>query len=124
MPNLPSIPPTEPYYEPVTIYHAQPAGNRTPLGDLVVPHFYVDTSEVLEKKTEALACHASQKEWLDISQGMDSYLATMKDLSREVGTMSGRYAHAEGWRKHLHWGFCGPDDDPLRDALADILVDA
>ena len=31
--------------------------------------------------------------------------------------MSGRFEHAEGWRRHLHWGFCGADDDPLRAAL-------
>ena len=48
---------------------------------------------------------------------MSSYLRTMDDLSREVGTLSGRFHHAEGWRRHLHWGFCGADDDPLRDAL-------
>jgi hypothetical protein len=48
---------------------------------------------------------------------MSSYVRTMDDLSREVGTLSGRFRHAEGWRRHLHWGFCGQDDDPLRRAL-------
>ena len=27
------------------------------------------------------------------------------------------FRFAEGFRKHLHLGFCDPDDDPLRDAL-------
>jgi hypothetical protein len=41
----------------------------------------------------------------------------MEDFSREIGRLSRRFQHAEGWRRHLHYGFCGPDDDPLRDAL-------
>ena len=62
-------------------------------------------------------CGYPEKQWLDASQGLDSYLDTMKDLMREVGRMSGRFEMAEGWRKHSHLGFCGPDDDPLRTAL-------
>lgn len=123
MPNLESDPPVEVYMEPVTVYHAQPVGNTTPLGQPVVPHLYVDQAEVIEKKVEALACHASQKQWLDESQGQDSYLETMRQESLVVGRMSGKFEHAEGWRRHQHWGFCGPDDDPLRDALLDILID-
>ncbi|MEO1618326.1 MAG: PIG-L family deacetylase [Planctomycetota bacterium] len=124
MPNLISDPPVEPYYDPLTVYHCQPVGNRTPLGDIVKPHFYVDTTDLVDEKTELLACHASQKEWLDKSQGMDSYLLTMRDVNAETGLMSGRFQYAEGWRKHLHWGFCGPEDDPLREALADVIVES
>jgi hypothetical protein len=36
--------------------------------------------------------------------------------------MSGRFAHAEGWRRHLHLGFSAHDDDPLADALVAGLV--
>ncbi|QDV46614.1 GlcNAc-PI de-N-acetylase [Stieleria neptunia] len=124
MPNLVSDPPVPSFYEPVTVYHCQPVGNRTPLGELVIPHFYVDHSDLIDKKVELLGCHASQKEWLDESQGMDSYLQTMRDINAETGKMSGKFEYAEGWRKHLHWGFCGPDDDPLRSSLADIIVEA
>jgi LmbE family N-acetylglucosaminyl deacetylase len=123
MPNLQSEPPFPVFMEPVTVYHAQPVGNTTPLGEPVRPHFFVDETEVIDKKIEALACHVSQKQWLDESQGQDSYLETAREMSREVGRMSGKYAYAEGWRRHQHWGFCGPNDDPLRDALADIVVD-
>jgi hypothetical protein len=41
----------------------------------------------------------------------------MEDMAREVGRMSKRFKLAEGWRRHLHLGFCGPAADPLRDAL-------
>ena len=91
--------------------------------DSVNPHFFIDDSAVLEKKVQALACHVSQKQWLDESQGQDSYLETLRDISREVGTMSGKFEYAEGWRRRQHWGFCGASDDPLKDALADIIVD-
>ena len=47
----------------------------------------------------------------------------MRDLSLQMGQKSGKFQYAEGWRRREHWGFCGPDDDPLRDALADIIVD-
>ncbi len=123
MPNLVSDPPVDVFMEPVTVYHAQPIGNTTSLGDPVRPHFFVDETDVIDQKIAALACHASQKEWLDESQGQDSYLETAREMSREVGRMSGRFEYAEGWRRHQHWGFCGPNDDPLRDALADILFD-
>jgi hypothetical protein len=73
---------------------------------------------VLERKREALAMHRSQKEWLDHSQGVDAYLNTLVEMTAEVGRMSGRFAYAEGWRRHSHLGFCGPDDDPLADALS------
>ncbi|TWU01577.1 PIG-L deacetylase family protein [Neorhodopirellula pilleata] len=124
MPNLKSIPPVDPFYEPVTVYHAQPVGNRQPTGELVTPHFYVNTTGVIEKKTQSLACHVSQKQWLDESQGMESYLETMKEASRETGQMSGAFEHAEGWRRRQHWGFCGPDDDPLRQVLKDHIVES
>ena len=123
MPNLKSIPDLPIYTEPVTVYHAMPVGNKTPLGEIITPHLYVDEADVIETKVKSLACHASQKQWLDESQGMDSYLQTLRDLSREVGRMSGRFEYAEGWRRREHWGFCGPNDDPLRDALSEIIVD-
>ena len=123
MPNLESDPPVAAFMEPVTVYHAQPIGNKTPLGELVRPHFFVDDSDVVEKKVEALSCHASQKQWLDESQGQDSYLETLREFSKQVGAMSGKFPYAEGWRRREHWGFCGADDDPLKDALSDIIHD-
>ncbi len=117
MPNFPVDPPRPPVEGKVTVYHAQPYGNRGPLGEMVYPHFYVDTTDVVEEKVAALAEHQSQKHWLDVSQGHDSYLQTLRDLDREVGQMSGRFQYAEGWRRHRHLGFCGPNDDPLVAAL-------
>ncbi len=124
MPNYPTLPPRPPVEQPVTIYHAQPHGNRDPLGHPVVPALYVDVSGVIERKAAMLACHKSQKEWLDTSQGLDSYVETMKELMREVGRMSGRFEYAEGWRRHTHLGLCAAGADPLRAALKDRIFAA
>jgi hypothetical protein len=83
----------------------------------VTPGAYVNTSSTHKLKREALAAHKSQQKWLDVSQGLNSYLLKMEDMSLELGRMSKKFQHAEGWRRHLHFGFCGPDDDPLRSAL-------
>ena len=119
MPNFPVDPPTPITEQAVTIYHAQPHGNRDPLENPVRPKLFIDVGgEVLEKKTAMLACHRSQRQWLDESQGFDSYLQTMRDLMREVGKLSGCFEYAEGWRRHHTPGFCSPDADPLATALA------
>jgi N-acetylglucosamine malate deacetylase 1 len=38
--------------------------------------------------------------------------------------MSGQFEFAEGWRKHLHLGFCSDQVDPLRAALAGTVCEA
>ena len=118
MRNMPTDPETPPVDRPVTVYHAQPYGNRDPLGGAVRPSHFVDVGgEMLEKKTAMLACHRSQQDWLDESQGLSSYLEAMRALAREVGGWSGRFACAEGWRRRLTLGFCAPEDDPLATVL-------
>jgi LmbE family N-acetylglucosaminyl deacetylase len=117
MPNLVTDPPRAAVFEKVTIYHAQPNGNRDPVRRLVEPDLFVDTTSVVERKVQMLARHESQNRWLDESQGLGAYLQTLRDLDAEVGRMSGLFSYAEGWRRHLHLGFCSAEDDPLREAL-------
>ena len=124
MPNYPTQPATEVTTQTVTLYHAQPYSHHDPLGDLIYPEYYVDVTDLQQRKQDMLALHASQKLWLDESQGLDSYLKTMADLDQKIGTMSGQFSHAEGWRKHLHLGFCNQDDDPLLSALSDSILQA
>lgn len=117
MPNFPVDPPRPAVEHSVTIYHAQPHGNRDQLGNLIRPKWFVQVDDVLEQKTDMLACHRSQHSWLNESQGLDSYIKTMNELMREVGAMCGRFSAAEGWRRHHTPGFCAPDADPLSVAL-------
>ncbi len=117
IPNYRSAPPRPPSLDPCVLYHAMPHGQCTPLRVPVRPEIYIDTTTVHGRKREALACHASQMEWLDKTQGMDSYLATMDNFSRQLGKATRRFRHAEGWTRHLHFGLAAADDDPLRDHL-------
>jgi N-acetylglucosamine malate deacetylase 1 len=116
-PNYRSTPPTKPGTGEVTVYHCMPHTLHEPLGGRVQPDCYVDVTGVLERKTAALAAHVSQKSWLDQTQGMDSYLKTMQGFSATLGKESGKFRHAEGWRRHWHAGFCSRDANPLAVAL-------
>ena len=124
MPNFITDPPLPPISQQVTLYHAQPYQHRDPLGKLVEPEIFVDTSEQLERKVALLGEHVSQKKWLDESQGQDSYLQTLRELDAELGRLSGLFPSAEGWRRHFHAGFCDPKTDPLRAALKGKLLPA
>lgn len=119
MPNFRTTPPRKSVSVDVTMYHAMPHGLRDALRKPIVADAFVNTASVHDIKREALAAHESQRGWLAASQGMDSYLASMDHLSRQVGQMSGQFEHAEGWRRHSHMGFSSNDHDPLREFLGD-----
>lgn len=105
-----------------TIYHALPHGLKDPLRKTITAGAFVNTTLVHQQKFEALKAHQSQQRWLDVSQKLNSYLQTMEDVSLKVGHMSKNFKHAEGWRRHLHYGFCGPDDDPLKELINDYII--
>lgn len=102
---------------PVTVYHCLSHTLTDQLRRPVVPGIFVDITDVVSMKRKLLACHKSQKDWLDASQGNDSYLDSMEAGCRVVGRMSGRYKFAEGWIRHSHVGFCPETADPLVESL-------
>lgn len=131
VPNLISQPPFPIYQHDVAVYHAQPHGNRDPLGHLVVPTHFVDVTNLLEEKRRILAAHASQDQWLGATQKISAYLETMVELNREVGSLSRNtcgesgskaFPYAEGWRQHIHLGLSKPGFDPIASALQECLV--
>jgi LmbE family N-acetylglucosaminyl deacetylase len=113
-----SIPDAPAVFDDAMLYHATPHILSDMMRRPIVPELYVDVGAVIDRKEKLLACHASQKEWLDRTQGFDSYLKTMREVTRKVGAMSGRFDHAEGWRRHSHVGFTRRDGDPLAELLA------
>ena len=127
MPNFATDPPREPTFQDVVLYHALPYGLHDGLRRRIVPEFIVDIGSVIDEKEQMLACHQSQKRWLDESQGLDSYLIAMREMSAEVarvfggaaagGPASGAPAFAEGWRRHSHLGYSGADADPMGEIL-------
>jgi len=118
-PNFPVDPPRAAIEDKVTVYHGQPYGNRDQLRKLVRPEIFVDVEPLLDRKIELLGLHKSQIGWLEESQHLGGFANELKKQAAEIGQMSGRFQFAEGWRRHLHLGFCSPDDDPLTDALGE-----
>jgi LmbE family N-acetylglucosaminyl deacetylase len=119
MKNYGTAPPEPPYYGDVMLYHATPHILEDGMRRRIVPEFTVDVGSVIRRKGAMLACHESQKSWLDRTQGFDSYLRGMTEMAEAVGRLSGKYRYAEGWRRHSHVGFSAADGDPLREILAD-----
>ena len=124
MRNYPSIPPRDAIEKDVAVYHALPYGLRGQLGEPVLPHFIVDIEATLESKLGMLAEHASQRRWLDVSQGLDSYVETAREMAREVAGLAGGLpvSYAEGWRRHLELGLHRPGYDPVATVLSDLVV--
>lgn len=111
--------PSQPSFDgDVALYHAQPHGNRSPLGEVVIPKLAISIDSVLDRKVALLECHKSQQQWLQTTQGMNSYLKTMLELGQEVSKLASLDCNvAEGWHKHLHLGFGAVDFDPLAQLL-------
>ncbi len=122
MPNFPVDPPREPTMKDVTLYHSQPHGNRDAMGNLIRPDIFVDVTCRIDEKTEMLNFHRTQKDWLDTSQGLNSYTDSMKEMLREVGQMSQKFEYAEGWRRHHHLGFCRKQANPLMEAIPEFVL--
>lgn len=115
--NFPVSPPRETVDHDVTIYHALPYGLRDQLRRAIRAEIYVDITEEMKNKEQMLVMHKSQKEWLDKSQGINSYILAMTGLAKQAGKLSGRYEYAEGWQRHFHPGLCSENADPLSDVL-------
>ena len=113
-PNYVSDPPVPAWDGDTVVYHAVPHGLRGPLRET---RPYRDLCrhrhDARPQGRAALAAHKSQQEWLEATQGMGSMVAEMEEFSADVGTLSGRFAHAEGFRRHLHFGFADEAFDPL-----------
>ncbi len=121
MPNYETSPAVHPVDKDVALYHAMPHGLVTALNGPVSPAFVIDVSSVIDRKEAMLAQHRSQKEWLDRTQGLDSYLQAMRDMSASVGRLARpACAFGEGWRAHSHLGFSAKQIDPLREELPEL----
>jgi N-acetylglucosamine malate deacetylase 1 len=122
MPNYRTEPPEPHYVGDTVIYHAMPAGLKTGLRQPFEAEAFVDIGGMIARKRSMLAKHSTQSEWLNVSQGMDSYLNRMEEICRQMGKLSGRFEFAEGWRRHLHLGYGPEDADPMRDLLQERVV--
>ena len=97
------------------LYYCDPIGMVDPLGNPVEPTTVIDVSQQLAMKSEMLAAHASQREWLRAHHGMDEYIESMKRHGAERGKRIGT-ASAEAFVQHR--GHPYPQNDLLIELFA------
>ncbi len=122
MPNFYTIPQVDTIRKEVALYHALPYGLHDGLTQKVNAQLYVNITTVIEQKEHMLSCHTSQRNWLDDSQKLDSYVQTMREMSQQVGKDSGQYPYAEGWIRHNPLGYSSPSFTPLEEILRSNIV--
>ena len=117
--SRPALPPT---FQDCYLYHAQPFGNLDPLRNFIHPSLVVDVTAKMDVKDAMLRCHASQKNWLDVSQGKDAYIISGREHAAQVGDLcEPNVEYGEGFRQHLHVGLSGQDGDPLSEVLGELV---
>ncbi len=112
---------TEPYppLRPVPhLYYADPLEMKDIYGMPVVPTTLVNITSVIETKSQMLACHASQRDWLLKQHGIDEYINAMLEMGQYRGRIIGA-RYAEGFRQHRGHGY--PQDNLLAAELADLV---
>ena len=113
-PNYDARSPEPPLRAIPHLYFCDPDEGRDRDGNIIRPHFVVDTSAIIQEKTAMLACHESQRAWLKKHHGMDNYLETMQEWSAARGKLAG-FAHGEGFRQY------GCHPYPVTPLLQDLL---
>lgn len=119
IPAFETDPPVKPWGGDTSVYHAMPHGLRDPMGRKVKAGHYVDVTDVMDLKRGMLLSHASQVEMLAATQGED-YVDMMERACREIGSSSGLFEYAEGWRRHAHTGLSLRRIDPLSEMLGTL----
>ena len=95
-------------------YYCDPIEGIDHSGNRITPTTYVDISDQMDKKTQMLAQHASQREWLRAHHGTDEYLDSMKRLAAMRGEEAG-VVHAEAFVQHRGHSY------PSNDILAELF---
>ena len=116
IPNASKLPLAEGSVVP-HLYYCDPADAIDHTGQEVEPTTLIDVTDQMELRTQMLACHASQRDWLRAHHGMDEYIESMKRHSASRGRRAGT-AYAEAFIQHR--GHVFPNNDLLSELLAGI----
>lgn len=98
------------------LYYVDPLEGIDLFGQTIHPQFIVDISTTFERKLEMLACHDSQRSWLQSQHGIDEYLDSCRRWSSARGAAIGA-AYGEGYCQHL--GHPYPNSNLLLELLLD-----
>jgi len=96
------------------LYYCMPIEGCDHSGRKITPDFVVNIGNVIDKKTEMLCCHASQREWLRKQHGMDEYVEFMKCEAKRLGSIVG-FEYGEGFIQHRGHAY------PRNNILAELL---
>ncbi|MGA3326205.1 MAG: PIG-L deacetylase family protein [Terriglobia bacterium] len=100
------------------LYYAQPYGNRDILGNEILPRLVVDISATLEQKEKMLACHESQRAWLQFQQALRKIEDPLRQMAARAGELAS-FPWGEGFRQHLGAAF--PQENLLGSLLGDLV---
>ena len=93
---------------------------RDPLGKKITsPHFFVDITEVIDKKMEMLSYHRTQIELMNVMFKMDDFFDEMKKYSQDLGKLA-KVSYAECYWQHMGKGF--QKDPIIQEALKPFIV--
>ena len=101
------------------LYFADPAEGVDREGQVVEPDFLVDIQSVFARKRDMLACHESQRVWLQEHHGMDNYLDEMEKWTEARGRLAG-VRYAEGFRQYRIHPY--PSTPRLQELLGDAVL--
>lgn len=96
------------------LYYADAAHGKDRYGNEIVGTTMVDISSVINIKSEMVACHQTQRNWLRTISGVDEFIESMLSFSERNGKYINK-KYAEGYRQHL--GFSYPSNNLLADVL-------
>lgn len=96
------------------LYYADPLEGIDIFGQPIEPDIVVDITSTIEIKTQMLATHASQRDWLRAQHGIDEYILSMRQWSEQRGRRIGA-VFGEAFRRHK--GHAYPHDDLLSRVL-------
>ena len=100
------------------LYYTQPYSNRDILGNEILPRLVVDVSGAIERKEQMLACHESQRSWLEFQQSLQNLDDPLRQMAARAGELGG-VPWGEGFRQHLGPGF--PAENLLASLLGDLV---
>lgn len=96
------------------LYYVDPIGGVDYFGNPIEPGFVIDISDTFDLRQQMLACHASQREWLQRQHDLDEYMEASERWAATRGRSIG-VAYAEAFRQHVGHPY------PAENLLATLL---
>ena len=101
------------------LYFMDPIEGHDRAGIKITPDFGVDVTAHFETKSQMLAAHASQRNWVLKQHGIDDYMLSMKRWTAKRGNQFG-VTYAEGFRQYT--GTPYPRTQLLQELVGGALV--